>query len=285
MSWLLFIDESGQDRRESPYEVLAGIAVEDHRLWPLIRDLNRVQEHNFGIRLFRAYGAEAKAQKLLKKKTFRHATGGPAIPVAERRLLAKAALEDGENVWGNQLIALGQAKIAYCGHALKTCERFGCVAFASIIPNDVERPERGHLRKDYSYLFERFYHMLNAKQEQSIGIVVFDETEKTTSQFLVNQMEDYFIKTAKGRLRSRLIVPEPLFVHSDLTTMVQMADLIAYVLCWGVRLRNMNAPAREELWSLGGDVLNLRYHASTPRRYDTWGFTVIRDLFGGEERP
>ena len=109
-----------------------------------------MQEHNFGIRLFRAYGAEAKAQKLLKKKTFRHAERGPAIPVAERRLLAKAALEDGENVSGNQLIALGQAKIAYCRHALKTCGRFGCVAFASIIPNDIERPERGHLRKPSS---------------------------------------------------------------------------------------------------------------------------------------
>ncbi len=85
MSWLLFIDESGQDRRESPYEVLAGIAVADHLLWPLIKDLNRVQEHNFGIRLFRAYGAEARAKKLLKKKTFRHAERGSAIPVAERR--------------------------------------------------------------------------------------------------------------------------------------------------------------------------------------------------------
>jgi hypothetical protein len=31
MSWALFIDESGQDRRQSPYEVLAGVAVEDRR--------------------------------------------------------------------------------------------------------------------------------------------------------------------------------------------------------------------------------------------------------------
>lgn len=284
MSWLLFIDESGQDRRESPYEVLAGIAVADHQLWPLIKDLNRVQEHNFGIRLFRAYGAEARAKKLLKKKTFRLAGRRPAIPVAERRELAKAALEDGENVSGNQLIALGQAKIAYCRHALKTCGRFGCVAFASIIPNDIERPERGHLRKDYSYLFERFYHMLNAKQQRQIGIVVFDETEKAASQYLANQMEDYFIKTGKGRVRSHLIVPQPLFVHSDLTTMVQMADLVAYVISWGIRLKNMTAPARQELHNLGGDVLDLRYHAQTPGGYDTWGFTVIHDLYGREER-
>lgn len=32
MSYLLFIDESGQDRRDSPYEVLAGISLEDRDL-------------------------------------------------------------------------------------------------------------------------------------------------------------------------------------------------------------------------------------------------------------
>jgi uncharacterized protein DUF3800 len=29
MAWFLFIDESGQDHREAPYEVLAGVAIED----------------------------------------------------------------------------------------------------------------------------------------------------------------------------------------------------------------------------------------------------------------
>ncbi len=73
MSWALFIDESGQDLRESPYEVLAGIAVEDRVLWKLIRDLSDAQERIFGVRLFEAYGSEAKAQKLLKRKVFKHA--------------------------------------------------------------------------------------------------------------------------------------------------------------------------------------------------------------------
>jgi hypothetical protein len=36
MAWVLFIDESGHDRKASPYEVLAGIAVRDRDLWPLI---------------------------------------------------------------------------------------------------------------------------------------------------------------------------------------------------------------------------------------------------------
>ena len=29
MAYFLFIDESGQDHRDSPYEVLAGVAIED----------------------------------------------------------------------------------------------------------------------------------------------------------------------------------------------------------------------------------------------------------------
>ncbi|MGC8475353.1 MAG: hypothetical protein ACP5NP_03270 [Acetobacteraceae bacterium] len=33
---MLFIDETGHDRKASPYEVLAGIAVRDRDLWPMI---------------------------------------------------------------------------------------------------------------------------------------------------------------------------------------------------------------------------------------------------------
>ena len=32
MAYFLFVDESGQDHRESPCEVLAGVAVEDRDL-------------------------------------------------------------------------------------------------------------------------------------------------------------------------------------------------------------------------------------------------------------
>jgi hypothetical protein len=92
--------------------------------------------------------------------------------------------------------------------------------------------------KTYAFLFERFFHFLNSRPEspRPMGTVIFDEVEKTQSQILIEQMERYFLHTAKGKVRSRLIVPEPLFVHSDLTTMIQMADLVAYIVSWGVRL-------------------------------------------------
>ena len=69
LSWTLFIDESGQDMRQSPYEVLAGVAVEDRKLWRLIQRLSDLQDEIFGIRLFAVYQNEAKAQKLLKTNT------------------------------------------------------------------------------------------------------------------------------------------------------------------------------------------------------------------------
>ena len=48
------------------------------------------------------------------------------------------------------------------------------------------------LRKDYAYLFERFFYFLedNAAREQ--GIVVFDELEKSQSHLLIDQMHRYF---------------------------------------------------------------------------------------------
>lgn len=82
------------------------------------------------------------------------------------------------------------------------------------------------------------------------GIVVFDELEKSRSHLLVEQMDRYFKRTVKGQQRSGQIIPEPFFVHSDLTTGIQVADLIAYILSWGFRTRDMTEPARAELDAL-----------------------------------
>jgi len=72
VSYFLFIDESGNDKRESPYEVLAGIGIEDRNLWNFIQALQDTEVQFFGRRMSRG-GLELKGKKLLKKKTFRHA--------------------------------------------------------------------------------------------------------------------------------------------------------------------------------------------------------------------
>ena len=101
-------------------------------------------------------------------------------------------------------------------------------------------------------------------------------------------MDRYFKLTARGRQRSSQILPEPLFVHSDLTTGIQLADLVAYTISWGVRFKGMDAPVRPELRQLAQRVTQLRHHSirevnQTPN-FGVWSLAYIRDLRSKEER-
>jgi hypothetical protein len=125
------------------------------------------------MRLFEAYGKEAKAQKLLDRRTFKHASQFDSLPQPKRRHLAKEILLDGTAVTRETLAALGQAKIAYCIHALRLARGHGAQGFASIVPQDAPRPEKSaSLRKDYAYLFERFYAFLNSREGDPMGYLV-----------------------------------------------------------------------------------------------------------------
>lgn len=77
------------------------------------------------------------------------------------------------------------------------------------------------------------------------------------------------------------------FVHSDLTTVVQVADIVAYVIAWGVRVGGMGRPARHELRELARMVCSIRHRASRDRGGDefyVWSFAVIDDLRPRNER-
>lgn len=63
-----------------------------------------------------------------------------------------------------------------------------------------------------------------------VPYIVFDELDKSASHILLKQAEEYFLRTRKGKIRSRLIIPGPFFVHSGLATMAQAADLAAYII-------------------------------------------------------
>jgi len=70
---LLFLDESGTDHREAPYEVLAGVAIRERDLWNLVQAIRAAEIEFFGISLGEV-GVELKGKELLKRKTFRHAS-------------------------------------------------------------------------------------------------------------------------------------------------------------------------------------------------------------------
>jgi hypothetical protein len=288
MSYFLFIDESGHDRRESPYEVLAGVAIHDEDLWNLIKVLHDAEIKHFGCRYTKGT-SELKAKKLLNRRVFQQASLNADFDRVDIPNLARFALEHGDQADIRHIKALAIAKLNYVTDVFETCSRFRCKAFASIVETDAVNSVGGGLRKDYGYLFERFFYFLEDKKFHEQGIIVFDELEKSRSHVLIEQAHTYFKETATGRRRSSLIIPEPFFVHSDLTTGVQLADLIAYVISWGVRIKpQMAKPAREELLPYSQQVSALRYCATRERNgsadFSIWSFAYISDLRTKSER-
>lgn len=287
MAYFLFIDESGQDHRESPYEVLAGVAIEDRDLWNLVQAVQDAEMRHFGVR-YSLGRAELKGKKLLKTKVYRQAQQLPPIDDEERPLLARQCLEAGARATKRQITALAQAKLVYVSEVLDICARFRCKAFASVVTKNAPfAPSQDVLRKDYAYLFERFFYFLEDTNPTASGIVVFDELEKSRSHILVGQMDRYFKRTSKGRQRSGQIIPEPFFVHSDLTTGIQVVDLVAYIISWGFRTNDMTEPRREELGEVVDRVCSLRHRAlrevGDNPNFVIWSFAVITDLRAKEQ--
>ena len=278
----MFIDESGQDQHASPYEVLAGFVIHDSQLWPLVQELQASEESHFGCR-YVSPTRELKATKLLKTKVFRHAASRPPFDAPIRRRLAKKCLEDGAHAGPDEQAALGQAKLAYCDSALTAAAKYGGRVFASVIPRSAPRPAGTGLRKDYSYLFERFYLYLEKQPAHELGVVVFDELERSQSHLLIDQMKEYFMGTLTGQKRRARIIPEPFFVHSHLTTGVHVADLVAYVISWGHRETAMTEPARAELAPFATATVALRENLRVRTR-TVWAFNVITDLRPQQER-
>lgn len=283
MAFFMFIDESGQDQRQSPYEVLAGAVIHDSALWPLIRDLHDSEVKHFGCR-FSDLGGEMKGQRLLKTKIFRQAASCPPFAPMERARRAEFCLRDGGHATPDDQAALSQAKLAYVSEALQIAARHRCRVFASIVPRGAPRTQTPDvLRKDYSYLFERFFFLLDEESPSERGIVVFDELERSQSHILIGQMKKYFMETATGRKRRARVLPEPFFVHSHLTTGIHVADLVAYIISWGVRQGAMTLPARAELAPYAAATVALAYDMRRGTR-TVWALNLITDLSGRTER-
>lgn len=289
---LLFIDESGQDHTSAPYEILAGVAIREQDLWNLVQAVQQLEMELFGVRLAEV-GVEIKGKKLLKTKVFRHAFQMEEFEdLEERRALCAEFLRKGhrEQKGGEpeprskkEFTAYGQAVLDFVRRLYGLSASYRVKTFASIVEPTAPRLTSDFLRKDYTYLFERFFSYLTDTNSTEMGIVVFDELEKAQCRILIGQMERYFSTTGVGYLRSARIIPEPFFVHSDLTTAIQLADIVAYSINWGVRLNRMAKPMREEMEEFGQYAFDLRY---VGKRQDEeneqprilYGITYIDDL-------
>jgi hypothetical protein len=212
-----------------------------------------------------------------------------SIDLPERSELAKKCLEEGALAGKRELTALAQAKLEYVRELFEICARFRCRMFASIVsPNSPRIESEKYLRKDYAYLFERFFYFLEDTNLEAMGIIVFDELETSKSLDVSEQMHRYFLRSEKGKFRASQIIPEPFFVHSELTSGVQVADILAYVVSWGFRTPAMERPARNELRPYVDQVRQLRYRAirevGNDPNFTIWSFGWIDDLRTQEDR-
>jgi hypothetical protein len=289
MSWLLFLDESGHDHKQLPYEVRGGVALHASRLWPFVRAAAQLELDCFGCPLS-LYKREIKGSTLLDRKRFKFAGQEAPMPDEARRKHCRAFLTKGldhANPTRAEFTAYGQACLQMADGLFQLLQEQEAVLFASAIPTSARRTSGTAadelLRRDHVFLFERFFYLLEEKREH--GLLVFDETDKTEDRRFVKRMERYFTRTMKGRYRTAWIVPTPFFVASDMTYAVQAADMCIYCVNWGFRLptRGMDAPVRTEIAERYGPWLNrLQYRGQTEahgRMVDSYGIVYVSEPY------
>jgi hypothetical protein len=285
MSWLLFLDESGHDHKNMPYEVRGGVAVQDSQLWPFVQGMERLELDCFGCQLHQ-YRKELKGSTLLDRKRVRFAAQGPSMDAGSRRKHSRAFLTKGlekKVPSKDEFTAYGQACLEMSRGTFQLLRDSGAVLFAAAIPCSVKKPAHPHidefLRKDHVFLLERFFFFLESKKQH--GLLVLDEVDKSLDGKFVRQLEAYFTKTATGLYRTSWIVPTPFFVSSDMTYLIQAADLCIYCVNWGFRLpsQGMDAPTRNEIASEFGPWLNrIQYHGQGYKDghvFESWGITYV----------
>jgi hypothetical protein len=289
VSYFLFIDESGHDHRNAPYEVRGGIALRIEKLWPFVQSIGHPEQAAFGEALHR-YKTELKGHRLLDKDRFAWARQDPLLDDPARRKHALGFLNKGldkKSPLRLEFSAYGQASLLMARgifHLLRTHDAKG---FAVAVPRNVVRPAtfeaQEYLRKDHVFLLARCFYFLEA--ENDTGVIVMDETEKTEDRRFVQRLERYFKLAQTGRYRSARIVPTPLFVSSDMTYPVQAADVVIYCISHGYRLPNvgMNAPTRPEIEAEFRQLLfDLQFKGECCRQgqvFTTYGITYVADPY------
>lgn len=248
MSCLLFLDESGHDHRNLPYEVHGGFALHARKLWPFVKALSTLEQASFGDHLHR-FKKEIKGCRLLDKDRFKFAAQAPEMEDAERRKHCLVFLSKGlrkQQPTRDEFTAYGQACLAMVRGVFDLLDQHEARIFASIIPRGLRPPKdtpphlspEDVLRKDLIFMLERYFYMLEYQNET--GLLVMDESEKMQDRRFVRRMEWYFKETSKGRYRSTRIVPSPFFVASDMAYPVQVADMLIYAINVGLRLPGMS---------------------------------------------
>ncbi|HEX40495.1 MAG TPA: DUF3800 domain-containing protein [Phycisphaerales bacterium] len=295
---LLFVDEAGQDHGAMPCEVLAGVAIAEENLWNLVKAIRSAERDHFLDYLRDLRTTELKGRRLLKRKCFKLAGRDIDIEPTELPTLAYQCLLKGRDACRTgtpnkatprEIVAYHRSVLGFVEKVLDIAAEHGVVVFASVVDIAAARVNPELLSKDFVYLFERYFYYLKAMPDHKRGLVVFDELEKTRAQRLIQQMASYFLGTETGRFRSSKIIPEPFFVHSDLTTGILLADLAAYTIGWAWRRGPMSQPCRDELKPFARKLHLMQFEGEKPgdapgEKWRLYGITYIDDLRGRRDR-
>ncbi len=294
MSWLLFMDESGHDHKQMPYEVRGGVALQDRKVWPFIRAVASLEQSCFGVRLA-DFKKEFKGEKLLDKNRIAWALQDPLQADDERRRNARAFLSKGlqkATPARAEFTGYGQASLQMAQGIFQLLREHDAKIFAAAILRGVKAPDnvpaQEYLRKDHVYLLERFYYFAHKKQEQ--GLLVMDQVEEQHDYRFARKLERYFVRTIKGTQRADWIVPSPFFSSSYLSIPIQVADVCVYCINWGFRRGGMNAPTRTKIEEqFAGWIRRLEYQDKRPsgrgRTKKVLGIVFVQNPYGSGELP
>jgi hypothetical protein len=290
MSYLLFVDESGHDHRNTPLEVRGGIALQAEKLWPFIKAMQALEETSFGTTLGK-YGSEIKGCKLLDKRRFQWALQGPIFDDESRRKHTVSFFEKGrkkKKPKREEFTAYGQACLSMARGIFQIVKGHDGLIFASAIPITVKKPDTfkalEYLRKDHVYLLERFFSFL--EENKATGLIVMDATEKTGDRRFVKRLERYFKQSFIGQQRVSRIVPVPFFVDSDMLYPIQAADVLIYCINWGFRFPGAGIqPARPEIHAEFDSLLfQMQYHGQIYREGEVFsihGISYVPEPYTG----
>lgn len=289
MSWLFFMDESGHDHKNTPFEVRGGIALKDERIWPFIRQIKELEIALFG-REMNNFGKEIKGERLLNRERYKIARKVTLDPSTRRALCNKLLDKSGKYPVGYELIAYHQTCIEFAQKIMQLLLDNKAVIFASLIPRGITKPvgsnNKDFLRKDLVFLFERYFYFLESVNEH--GLLIMDETDKVEDINFLTRLQKYFTLTANGRYRSSRIIPVPLFVSSDMSYPVQAADVCIYCINWGFRLKYYHSTDyREEIAEeFGPSIARLQYKGSISvddQQKDIYGIVYVPDPYTSRE--
>ncbi len=282
MAWLLFMDESGHDHKNTPMEVRGGVAIHVSKIWQFLQEFQKEEKKCFGVRLA-DYKVEIKGSKFLQKKRYKSASVPFVMNEAERKKAIRRFLMQDQPLKRQDFYAYSAACISMAKRIFALLEKYDAQLFASAIPCDVKKPEdfgfKDYLRNDLVYLQERFCNFLEKKKEK--GILVLDQTDKEDDKRFLKVLENYYTKTVEGQKRVKFIVPHVLFIDSEMSPLIQVADVCIYCINWGYRVPawKFEGPKRDEIVRDFGDLchkLQFSGKVYSKTKKDTFGSYGIR---------